>query len=63
MATTARNLVATLSRCCLEAIDLRGPENPTAGDAVRCDWCDENAVFRDGEWIGTRYSGRTESPL
>ncbi len=60
---TVRSPAQYLSRCCLEAIDLRRPENPTAGDAVRCNWCDEKAVFRDGEWIATRYSGRTESPL
>ncbi len=58
MDTTARSPSQALSRCCLEAIDLRGPENPTEGDAVRCEWCDEMAVFRDGEWMGSRYSGQ-----
>ena len=62
MATTVRNLEQTLSRCCLEAIELRGPESPTAGDAVRCDWCDEIAVFRDGKWTGTKYCWSNEAP-
>ena len=55
MATTARSLAQSLSQCCLEAILLRGPESPTPGDTVRCEWCDETAVFRDGKWRGTKY--------
>lgn len=55
MATTARSQAQSLSQCCLEAILLRGPENPTPGDTVRCEWCDETAVFRDGKWKGTKY--------
>jgi hypothetical protein len=62
MATAVRSLAQPLSRCCLEAIELRGPESPTSGDAVRCEWCDETAVFRDGEWTGTRYSGANHGP-
>jgi hypothetical protein len=55
MATTARSQAQSLSQCCLEAILLRGPESPTPGDTVRCEWCDETAVFRDGKWKGTKY--------
>ncbi len=62
MATTVRSPAQYLSRCCLEAIELRGPENPTAGDAVRCDWCDELAVFGDGKWTGTKYCWPKETP-
>ncbi len=63
MATTVRSLEQNLSRCCLEAIELRGPESPTAGDAVRCDWCDEIAVFCDGKWTGTKYCWSNEAEL
>jgi hypothetical protein len=58
MSTTVRNPAQPLSRCCLEAIELRGPDSPAAGDAVRCEWCDEVAIFRDGRWTGTRDSRR-----
>jgi len=55
MAATVRSPAQSLSQCCLEAIMLRGPENPKPGDTVRCEWCDETAVFRCGEWTGTKY--------
>lgn len=62
MGTDFKSVAEALSRCCLEAIELRGPESPTAGDRVRCEWCDETAVFGDGEWTGTMYSARPEPP-
>ena len=55
MATKVRKPAQSLSQCCLEAIDLRGPRSPRPGDTVRCEWCDETAVFLDGEWKGTKY--------
>ena len=55
MATTVRSPAQSLSQCCLEAIMLRGPEKPKSGDTVRCEWCDETAVFDYGKWTGTKY--------
>lgn len=56
MSATVRSVVQPLSRCCLEALERRAPENPTPGEAIRCEWCGETVIFRDGEWEGSRTS-------
>ncbi len=45
-----------LMRCCQDSIKFHGPDQaPTEGLEVPCQWCEDSAVFRKGEWRSLRH--------